>query len=496
MQLTPAAKRAIDRTLHRASTGQYAIWRPADANKPQQLAYQMARDGLVMEIGFGGQAGGGKSDVLLGMAGTLFKRSRIMRREFPQLDGIIERGNQIYPSSFVGGIKKSWSFNGHTVMLRSMQFEKDWKKYQGQPIDFLGIDEAAEFSESMVRNVTGWVRSGEGQRTLVVYTFNPPTTSEGEWVIRYFAPWLDPQHPRPANSGDIRFFAHVMRENVQTVIEVQDGKPFQDNGVTIYPISRTFIHASRYDNPYLGEEYERRLQALPEPLRTIIMTGDFTVSAQDDPWQVIPTNWILEAQERWRKTPRPDVAQRSLGVDVAHGGSDNTVIAALYGVWFDELLIYPGGATPNGDEAARRVEMAWRDKSRIGVDAIGYGASASDTMMNWGMSVEPINFGATSDRFDKSRRFQFFNQRAEQYWALRDALDPQSGENICLPPSRTLRADLTAPRYKLTRGKIQIEPKEEIKKRLGRSPDEGDAVVLAWHAGQFYGAPTVLEWSY
>lgn len=496
--LTPIAKRAILRTINarRAYTNQDAIWRPDPRNKAQCMACELAASGKVMEIGFGGQAGGGKTDMLLGVAGTIFRRSRIMRREFPQLDGIIERGDKIYPASFVGGIKKSWSFDGRTIMLRSMQFEKDWKKYQGQPIDFLGIDEAAEFSETMVRNVTGWVRSGEGQRTLVMYTFNPPTTSEGEWVIRYFAPWLDPAHPNPANSGDIRYFAHVNRDQQDKVIEVPDGTPFVENGTTIYPISRTFIMASRHDNPYLGEEYERRLQALPEPLRTIIMTGDFTVGTQDDPWQVIPTNWILEAQERWKKTRKPDVSQRSLGVDIAHGGADNTVIAPLYGVYFDELLIYPGGATPNGDEAARRVELAWRDKSRIGVDAIGYGASATDTMMNWGMNVMPINFGAASDRFDRSRRFQFFNMRAEQYWALRDALDPQSGEGICLPPSRTLRADLCAPRYKLVRGKIQLEAKEEIKKRLGRSPDEGDAVVLAWHAGQFYGAPIVLEWEY
>ena len=171
MQLTPAAKRAIERTIATQKPSATAeIWHPADTNVPQQQAYRLAAEGKVMEIGFGGQAGGGKTDLLLGLAGTHYRRSRIMRREFPQLDGIIERGNQIYPASFVGGIKKSWSFNGHTVMLRSMQHEKDWKKYQGQPIDFLGIDEAAEFSESMVRNVTGWVRSSAEQHTLVVYT--------------------------------------------------------------------------------------------------------------------------------------------------------------------------------------------------------------------------------------------------------------------------------------------------------------------------------------
>jgi hypothetical protein len=491
----PAIKRVAARM--RGGAGATAIWRPDPRNAPQCLAYELAHSGEVMEIGFGGSAGGGKTDTLLGIASTLFNQSRIMRREFPQLDGIIRRGDELFPTPFVSGVKKSWRFDGRTVSLRSMQYDKDWKKYQGQPLEFLGIDEAAEFSEQGIRSLTGWLRSAAGKRTLVMYGFNPPTSPEGEWVIRYFAPWLDPQYPKPAESGEIRWLASLPIEGSQEkIVERPDGTPFIDErtGQSVFPISRTFIKASRRDNPYLGEEYERRLQALPEPLRTIIRDGDFTVGAQDDPWQVIPTNWVLEAQERGRRTPRPDVALRSLGVDVAHGGADSTVIARLYGTWFDELLIYPGGVTPNGDEAAKRVEDVWDKVAPIGVDAIGYGASACDTMIAWDMSPIPINFGAASDQWDKSRRFKFFNQRAEQYFRLAYALDPQSGEDICLPPSRTLRADLCAPRYKIVRGKIQLEEKTKIKERLGRSPDEGDAVVLAWRAAQELGVPLALDW--
>jgi hypothetical protein len=45
-------------------------------------------------------------------------------------------------------------------------------------------------------------------------------------------------------------------------------------------------------------------------------------------------------------------------------------------------------------------------------------------------------------------------------------------------------ADLTAPRWKLTARGIQIEDKIEIRKRIGRSPDVGDAIVMAWSTGQ------------
>jgi hypothetical protein len=473
------------------------IWQPDPRNAPQCLAYDLAKSGAVMEIGYGGQAGGGKTDLALGLASTAFRRSRIMRREFPQLDGIIERGDQIFPVSFVGGIKKQWRFDDRVISLRSMQYDKDWKKYQGQPLELLAIDEAAEFSENGVRSLTGWLRSAEGARTLVLLCFNPPTTPEGEWIIGYFAPWIDPQYPNPAESGEIRWMAHLPQDgNREKVVEVEGGEPFVDEitGEAIYPISRTFIKATRRDNPYLGEEYERRLQNLPEPLRTIVREGDFTVGAQDDPWQLIPTNWVLEAQERWRKRARPDVALRGIGVDVAHGGADNTVISRLYGTWFDELLSYPGKMTPDGEEAANYVDKVWDKAAPIAVDAIGYGASACDTMVNWGMAPMPINFGAASGRRDKSQRFEFFNQRAEQYFAFMYALDPQSGEDICLPPSRTLRVDLCSVRYKQVRGKLQLEPKEEVKKRINRSPDEGDAVVLCWRAAQQVIESITLDW--
>jgi hypothetical protein len=449
-----------------------------------------------MEMGFGGEPGGGKSDTAIGLAATKFNNSLIMRREFPQLQQIIDRGNELFPVTFVSGTKRRWEFGGRIISLGSMQHEKDWRKYQGRARDFLAIDEAAEFPEKAVRAVTGWNRSVDPERrTLVLYTFNPPTTPEGEWIVRYFAPWLDPQYPNPAASGEIRWLAHLPGDGAhEKIIERPDGTPFDYNGTLVYPISRTFIRSTRRDNPYLGEEYERRLQALPEPLRTILLKGDFTVSIQDDPWQVIPTNWVLEAQRRWEETPKPDVALRAIGVDVAHGGADDTVIARLYGTWFDELLVYPGTATPDGDSVARHVDEVWDKQALIAVDAVGYGASASDTMINWGMSVLPINFGAASQKMDKSRRFQFFNQRAECYWALREALDPTSGEDICLPPSRRLRADLCAPRYKIVRGKIQLEEKTKIKERLGRSPDEGDTVVLCWRAAQTMGVPVVLDW--
>ncbi len=451
-------------------------WQPDPNNAPQCLAYAMAD--VVDELGYGGQAGGGKTDLALGLAATKFDNSLILRREFPQLEGIILRGDEILPTSFIGGIKRRWEFDRRIITLGSLQHDKDWKKYQGRARQFLAIDEASEFPERPVRMVTGWVRAKEGQKTLVLYTFNPPTTPEGEWIIEYFKPWLDPQHPNPAKPGEVRYFAYIDDK----CVEVPDHEPFEAEGEMVYPISRTFIPASRHDNQFLGEEYERRIDALPEPLRSMLKTGDMTIRAKDDRWQVIPTAWVLEAQARWQSMEKPQLAMRSLGVDVARGGEDNTVIAPLFGNWFAELALYEGAESINGGVVRDQVLGVYEVGAHICVDVIGYGASAYDHLVAVaGLEVTAINNSAKGEGTDSSGKLEFYNLRAESYWRLREALDPNSGEEIALPPGRELRVELCAARYSIRNSKILIEDKEAIKKRLGHSPDRADAVVMAWH---------------
>jgi len=77
---------------------------------------------------------------------------------------------------------------------------------------------------------------------------------------------------------------------------------------------------------------------------------------------------------------------------------------------------------------------------------------------------------------------KFANKRAQDWWQMYEALDPQAPDKIALPPDQELAADLATPRMSARamqeRGIIQIESKDEIRKRLGRSPDKGDAVVM------------------
>ena len=71
------------------------------------------------------------------------------------------------------------------------------------------------------------------------------------------------------------------------------------------------------------------------------------------------------------------------------------------------------------------------------------------------------------------------NVRAYAYWALRDMLDPERGQKLALPPDQELLSDLSAPRWAMTMQGLKVEPKEDIVKRLGRSPACAVAVFLA-----------------
>lgn len=456
-------------------------WQPQPG--PQTAAYESDAD----VIGYGGAAGGGKTDLLLGLAGNEHHRSIIFRRVFPLLEGIEARSREIYNYDADSRQKDRYNeslhrwelSNGRTIRFAAMQYEEDKKNFQGRPNDFYGFDEATEFTESQVRFVTGWNRTTrEGQKCRVVMTFNPPMDETGEWVVRYFAPWLDDAHPHPAVDGELRWFAMVDGDEVQR----PNAEPFEHAGEIITPKSRTFFHAKLSDNPALeATGYAATIDAMPEPIRTLLK-GKFGAYKIVDPFQLISPAWVRAAQERWNNTEQSET-MTAVGLDVARGGNDKTVISILRQDRFDELKKYPGATTPDGKTVAILAEQAIGDQQpSIGVDVIGVGASAYDVLATNKSFVSGINFGSGSDMTDRTGKYKFGNIRAEAYWTFREALNPDYNSKIALPPDKELLGDLCAPKWQVKTGRLFIESKDEIIKRLGRSPDCADAVVLAWYA--------------
>lgn len=448
-----------------------AIWKPLPG--PQTLAFESDADIL----GYGGAAGGGKTDLACGKALRCHRNAMILRREATQLTGVIDRLTQLIGTrDGYNGQEKIWRLGRRQIEFGSVPHLGDETRYQGRPHDLLVFDEATNFLERQVRFLLGWLRTTEpGQRCQALLTFNPPTSSDGQWVIPFFAPWLDKKHPRPASPGELRWFAIVDGKD----IEVESGAPFTHGKELIKPQSRTFIPSRVTDNPYLmGTGYMSTLQALPEPLRSQMLNGDFEAGMEDDPFQVIPTRWIDDAMARWQRPAKLDPMD-SLGVDVARGGKDFTVIARRHGMWFDEALPYPGKETPDGPSTAGLVIAAKRDKAPIHIDVIGVGSAPYDFLRDAGQQVIGVNVAEASHSKDISGALSFFNLRSELWWKMREALDPAQNTGIALPPDPQLKADLSAPSWKLQGAKIRVESRDDIVARIGRSPDRGSAYILA-----------------
>jgi hypothetical protein len=233
----------------------------------------------------------------------------MFRREGPQLVGIIDRLAEIVGSrDNINGKPTVYWDDGRDlkVEFNSVPNLGDETKYQGRPKDLLVVDEAANFLEMQVRFLKGWVRTTRpGQRTRTLLTFNPPTTAEGRWVIDFFAPWLDKKHALyPTEPGKLRYVyvdpktgkdVWILDDNGAPFVIVHDDRCYDFDPLDYRPEeitkpeSRTFIPSRITDNPFLvSTGYMAQLQAMPEPLRSQMLLGDFEAGMEDDPWPAHP----------------------------------------------------------------------------------------------------------------------------------------------------------------------------------------------------------------
>jgi len=422
------------------------------------------------------------TDLMVGCSLVEHKRALILRRTNKEASKLFDRFRDII------GHRDGWNGqdmvwrmpDGRVIDIGGCQLEDDKQKYKGTPHDLIGFDEISDFTETQYTFITIWNRSADPkQRCRVIAAGNPPTRPEGFWVIKYWAPWLDMTHPNPAKPGELRWFLGG--------VEVDGPGPHELDGQMVRARSRTFIPARLSDNPDLAStNYDSVLAGLPEALRMAYREGRFDIEADDDIWQVIPTEWVREAQNRWTDRAPPGVPMCAIGVDVAQGGSDKTVVAPRYDGWFSPLVVVPGSQTPLGSDVAGLVMSKRRDGAKVIIDVGGgWGADAYAHLRENQIDAVGYMGVKASVRRTKDRQLRFANVRTEAYWGLREALNPDQpgGSPIMLPNDPELMADLTSSRYYEIPGGIAMEAKDKLIKRIGRSPDRGDAVVMAWWSG-------------
>lgn len=215
--------------------------------------------------------------------------------------------------------------------------------------------------------------------------------------------------------------------------------------------------------------------------------GEFYASDEDG---VIPLGWVELANARWHEVMDNggvhDIPFTCLGADIAERGDAKTILALRFGNVVEKLREYEKAELM---ATAGRVIGVLRARGGYGViDGIGIGAGVVSRVKEEKLSGVSFIAGAKCTGKDRSGEQGFVNLRSAAWYNMREMLDPESGDDVALPPDDDLTGDLTAPKYQVKSGaKIAVESKGEtveggkgVSERLGRSTDKGDAVVMAF----------------
>jgi len=236
-----------------------------------------------------------------------------------------------------------------------------------------------------------------------------------------------------------------------------------------------YLPALPTENPHNTEDYIEGLKDLPEAQRRQYLYGDWNYA--DDPNQLINYAWITNCITEEEYLQDNDKV-RFMGIDVARYGDDTTVMVFMQDNEVYDIKAYKHQDTVKTAELAEYEATDQRiGYEHVGVDVVGLGAGVVDTMTSKGLRVTEFNSAETPQ--SEQGYFKFANKRAEAYWLLREDLkNGNMAINVNIKTGEILK-QLTQMRYYTKGDKIYIESKDDIKKRLGRSPDEADALTIA-----------------
>lgn len=257
------------------------------------------------------------------------------------------------------------------------------------------------------------------------------------------------------------------------------------------------IKISVFDSPnFTGEEVSQELKdqltseewvedkrtawTEDNPLWVSKVLGEFP---QLDDYSVIPLSWVKQAQQRWiDRDVEMDPPASTIGVDVARFGSDASCLATKAG---DTIVSVEEFRKFDTEQLADLVLTRLPNDATAVVDVIGIGSGVVDKLKRMRVKVYSFNAAARTSMVDSTGEIGFPTIRSAAWWSLREKLDPSRNPTLALPDDDQLAADLIAPRWgNVVGGKIYVESKDDIRKRLGRSTDFGDAVVQAlWISG-------------
>lgn len=221
---------------------------------------------------------------------------------------------------------------------------------------------------------------------------------------------------------------------------------------------------------------------------------------------LIPVEWIEIANKNYtefKKVEKISIYKKyplRLGLDVAGMGRDNSCFCPRFGRIVETFVkIQSGGSANHMDVTGKMVNIMQTNTDAFTglwpqafIDTIGEGAGVfsrgvelSAKPGNEFIRVISVKGSEGTEKTDITGQYRFINMRAYLYWAVRDWLNPANKNEPCLPPDEELSQELTSTKFKFaSNGKIQIELKDDIKKRIKRSPDKSDALANTFYPVQ------------
>jgi hypothetical protein len=229
-----------------------------------------------------------------------------------------------------------------------------------------------------------------------------------------------------------------------------------------------FIPALPADNPYLPADYTKTLTDAfgyrPELLQAYLH-GNWSMLESNS--QIILDSWLQAAQGF-----QTLLAGKIIACDPARFGDDKTIILVLDGT---EIIERQEMGYCRTTEISNKLAEMSRIHGNIPivVDEIGIGAGVCDELYSYGRRVIPFNAAEKAENEKK-----FYNRRAEAWWELAESLSHKECGCMYLQKYPELKRQLVIPTYDFRNGKIIVEAKDDIKARLGRSPDDADCYVM------------------
>lgn len=263
--------------------------------------------------------------------------------------------------------------------------------------------------------------------------------------------------------------------------DIHKRKPGYEDWTVRHVKKEEAIKAGRIDLEWV--EQRKRQWGEKSALYQNRVEGEFASADEDT---IIPLAWVELANERWYEwvdSGKQGIAT-SIGGDVGYGGKNDKATAAVI---FDDVNVDNLVGFPQLNAATATMELAGHftgllnkyHKPDVFIDVIGIGAGVVHRLKELDYNVFGFNVAEKTPLRTRDNEFGFVNKRAAMWWFMREMLDPELGNGIALPPDDELTGDLTCVKQKPmnSNNKIQIESKDDIKKRLGRSPDKADCVI-------------------